>query len=191
MSWVFSLSSFSTPFIALTSSRLFYSNMCAVNPSNTSISSTRDQRIEAILVKIKGISWSPPHSTPSEPAIKSSLPRKYIIPSRRTPPPQVSGKYIVPSRRPSPEVAQTTTSSSSPEMSEVTTYSPITIIYSAATHQRSRSPPPKGLKPTFPCPPKIEIPRETKISFATNTNPPIDVSGEELFLSRLSEPVSG
>jgi hypothetical protein len=41
--------------------------------------------------------------------------------------------------------------------------SPIQIIYCAKTHPRSLSPPPKCLVTTFPCPPEIPFPNETKI----------------------------
>jgi hypothetical protein len=39
----------------------------------------------------------------------------------------------------------------------------IRIIYSVKTHQRLPSPPPSCLKRTFPCPPEIYFPNETKI----------------------------
>jgi hypothetical protein len=48
----------------------------------------------------------------------------------------------------------------------------IEIVYCAKVHPRSHSPPPKSLARTFPCPPEIPFPNETKITsnFVHNTN---------------------
>src|SRR5277367_4194728 len=122
--------------------------MSSLTSSQHSISSTRDQRIEALLLKIKSISSSPTAPPPPTPKVDPAPSAKYVIPSRRTPspPPQVPDKYLIPSRR---------TPTPPPRVPETAPHSPILIIYSAETHQCQRSPPPKGLLPTFPCPPEI------------------------------------
>src|SRR5277367_875703 len=133
--------------------------MSSLTSSQPSISSTRDQRIEAVLLKIKSIGSSPTAPPLPTPKVEPAPSAKYVIPSRRTPsppPPQVPDKYLIPSRR---------TPSPPPQVPETATHSPMLIIYSAETHQCRWSPPPKGLLPTFPCPPEIKLPRETKISF--------------------------
>jgi hypothetical protein len=157
--------------------------MSSLTSSQPSISSTRDQRIEAVLLKIKSIRsapTAPPHPTPK---VESAPSAKYVIPSRRTPspPPQLPEKYLIPSRR---------TPSPPPQVPETAPYSPIFIIYSAETHQCRRSPPPKGLLPTFPCPPEIELPRETKISLPGGTRIcSRDVMDERHRLTPLVEPI--
>src|SRR5271169_6183870 len=130
--------------------------MSSLTSSSPSISEIRDQRIEEILLKIKAINSSSTSPRPPNPEVQSAPSGKYIIPSRRTPSPQpVSEKYLIPARRsPSPP----------PKVPETAPPSPILIIYSSEIHQPWRTPSPKRLLPTFPCPPQIELPPETKIS---------------------------
>ena len=159
--------------------------MCSSTSSYSSISSPRDERIEAVLLKIKALSSSRTSPLPPTAKVESTPSAKYVIPSRRTqsPPPQVPGKYIIPSRR---------TPSPPPQVPETAPPSPILIIYSFETHQCRRSPPPKGLTPTFPCPPNIELPRrEAKISFPAGTKVcSVDVMAERHLLTPLFEPVT-
>jgi hypothetical protein len=116
----------------------------AFQPTTTA---TCEERTEELVRKIKGLSFSSSNSktngSPESPSASFSKDPKSHPPVRSATPP--SDEH-----------------SSPPGME---------IVYSAKVHPRSPSPPPKSLARTFPCPPEIPFPNETKITsnFVRNT----------------------
>ena len=185
--WSPFLSSFLTRFITSTSTRLSPRKMSSSNLSQTLISSDRNERIEAVLKKLKAIGASSTPKPTLKEEIVSSPSGKYIIPSRRTPspPPQVCDKYVIPSRR-----TQSPPPSHLPPVAASPPPSPIIIIYSSETHQPFPTPYPKRLRPTFPSPPMIELPRERKICIpGCATSCSSEFMDEGIMLGRLFEAV--
>lgn len=118
-------------------SRLFAQINMTSPPPSTSTPATCEERTEELVRKIKEIS-----SSSSKPSTNN-------------------GSQASTSKDGS-SLKQTPIRPKSPASDTRPTF-PIEIIYSAKTHRRSPSPPPKSLARTFPCPPEISFPNETKI----------------------------
>lgn len=125
--------------------------MTSAITSQPTTPATCEERTDELVRKIKAISFSPSNSktngSPESPSASSS-----VDPS--------SSKSHRPVR---PATPPSVAHSCPPE---------IEIVYSAKVHPRSPSPPPKSLARTFPCPPEIPLPNETKLTsgFVRNTN---------------------
>ena len=125
--------------------------MTSATTSQPTTPATCEERTEELVRKIKAISSNSSNSktngSPESPSTSSS-------------------------KDPSPPKSHPPGRSATPPSDAHSSVPGIEIVYSAKVHPRSPSPPPKSLARTFPCPPEIPLPNETKINldFVRNTN---------------------